>query len=125
MTQEINPKEIPRYKLTEKCYLNDRLYEPPSLDEEMSDENPRGSKPLIISWTEKPAYYMEPINNAAKEMVAKYPPAQFVDPIQQLNIVGVDRAPSAPLTAADFASGMEASMQLLGDKLASVFSAKR
>lgn len=113
--------EFPRYKLTEKCYLNDVYYEPPGIEEEQSEENPRGKKPIVISWTDKPAYFMQPVNDAAREMVRKFPPPIFKDPIQQLNIVGVDKPQTAPLTSDEFMAGMS----LMGEMLAKVIGAQQ
>lgn len=91
--QDRNTNEAPRYRLTERCYLNDRLYDP---DEMALDQNAEpledGTQPrkaLIIAFRGVPAHYMEPVNDAAKAMCAKHPDRmRFIDPVNSLNIVG-------------------------------------
>lgn len=63
--------EVPQYRLTEVSYINDRLL-------------PAGE---VIYFAEPPGPHMEPINAAAKAMVAKFKPEKK-DPIEALTIVG-------------------------------------
>lgn len=53
--------ETPRYRLTEKAYLNDTLMD---VDAE-------------VDFTGIPGYYMKPLNQAAKDMLKKYPPREM------------------------------------------------
>lgn len=63
--------EIPRYRITAVCYLDDRIYDP---EEQPKDDN-GDPKPLYYETdTEYPAWYMEPVNDAARAMCAKHPP---------------------------------------------------
>ena len=62
--------QAPRYKLTDRAYLNDTMYE----------------KGAEITWHEPPAWYMEPINASAKEQVKKHKPVH-TDPINTLTII--------------------------------------
>lgn len=93
--------EVPRYRITEKCYLNDRIYDPegqpfdPSAEVEPGEEPPR--KPLIISFRGVPAHYMEPVNDAARKMVEKHAErmAYSGSAIDSLTVVGSAQAPVA------------------------------
>lgn len=68
--------EAPRYRITEKCYLNDRIYDPeaqpfdPSAEVEPGEEPPR--KPLIVTYRGVPAHYMVPVNDAARKMAERH-----------------------------------------------------
>jgi hypothetical protein len=62
----------PRYRLTEPAYIDDQLLE-------------AGRE---INFEGIPGYHMEPLDDAAREMKAKYP-SQYVDPITSLQTVGV------------------------------------
>jgi hypothetical protein len=86
-------KEMPRYRLTEKAYLNDRLYDPEEMPlDQMAEPDDTGTlprKPLIVGFAGIPAYYMEPVNDAAKAAIAKHPERmRFSNPIDELVIVG-------------------------------------
>jgi hypothetical protein len=59
--------QIPQYKLTERAYLGDVLYE----------------EGAVIEFETQPSHYMAPLNDAAKAMVKKFP-SQFHDPILAL-----------------------------------------
>lgn len=94
-TQDVDQpkKEIPRYRLTEKCYLNDTLYDPenqPANPQYDPDTDPawEAFKPIIIAWDKAPAYYMEPVNAAARERVKAQPPGgkmNVIDALTNLN----------------------------------------
>ena len=73
--------EVPKYRLTEICYHNDRIYDPelqPMVDK---DEPDKGLRPLYLNFTGHPSHYMEPANQAAQDMCDKFPPAPWKDPI--------------------------------------------
>jgi hypothetical protein len=63
--------EPPQYQLTEKAYIHDVLYEPGA----------------SVYFDGIPGPHMEPLNDAAKEMVKKHPP-QGGNPIDALTMVG-------------------------------------
>ena len=91
--------QVPRYQLTEKCYLNERLYDPDEMPldtaAEPNDEGVQPRKALVISFKGVPAPYMIPVNDAAKAMCEKHKErmAASVNPIDALTVVGV--APAA------------------------------
>lgn len=90
--------EMPRYRLTEKAYLNDRLYDPEEMqidqNAEPDDNGAQPRKPLIVGFAGVPAYYMEPVNDAARAMVAKHGDRmKALNPIDELSIV--TKAPAA------------------------------
>jgi hypothetical protein len=60
----------PKYKLTERAYIDDALLE-------------AGAE---IEYVGVPGHHMEPVNDAAKAMVKKHP-HKFVDPILQMTAV--------------------------------------
>jgi hypothetical protein len=98
--------EAPRYRLTEKCYLNERMYDPDEMPfDQMAEANEDGSqprKPLVITFAGVPAYYMEPMNDAARAMCEKHANRMhFLDPINSLHIVTPAAAekPAAPASA--------------------------
>ena len=73
--------ERPRYRLTAKCYLDDVILDPADQPKDDSGE----PKPLYYETdTEYPAWYMEPVNEAAHAMCAKHPPVPYGDPINTL-----------------------------------------
>jgi len=89
--------ELPRYRITEKCYIKDRVLDPESMplesketDEETGDVIEQ-RKPLIITFEGVPGYFMEPINEAAKAQVEKYKNKSGVtsemNPISSLSMV--------------------------------------
>lgn len=84
------PKEAEKakYRLTEKAYIDDILYDPEKMP--FDPESTDGSrKPLIISYKGIPGPHMEPVNDEARFMKEKY--AQFqqaVDPIAELTVIG-------------------------------------
>lgn len=80
--------EKPRYRLTEKAYLGDILYEPElkPWKKDTDPENPE-REPLFVFFEGRPGPHMKPVNKAAEAMYAKYPPVD-VDPIAALSIVG-------------------------------------
>lgn len=91
--------EMPKYRLTEKAYLNDRLYDPDEMpidqNAEPDDNGSLPRRPLIVGYAGVPAYYMEPVNEAAREMIKKHANRmQFMNPIDELSIVG-QSAPTA------------------------------
>jgi hypothetical protein len=81
----------PKYRLTEKAYLNEILYDPEDpkyakKPHEFEDgEEP--FRPCIVEYDGIPAHYMVPVNDEAREMMKKYPP-RTNNAIDQLTIVG-------------------------------------
>ena len=65
-------KELPRYRLTEKAYINDRIYDPETQPVDPNSEEGE-LRPLIITFTGIPGPHMEPVNEAAREMLEKHP----------------------------------------------------
>jgi hypothetical protein len=89
----------PKYRLTEKAYIDDRLLDPESMplmatkDDDVFDENATPErKPLIIEYDGIPGPHMVPLNKEAEAMVAKYPNQANMDPIAALQV-----APSAAM----------------------------
>jgi hypothetical protein len=85
MSQVQSGKQRPKYQLLEKCHLNGRVYDPESMpliesteSEELDDDGEpiepgvQSRKPLIVTFDGVPAYYMKPLNEAAKAMVEKH-----------------------------------------------------
>ena len=99
--QEASTNEVPRYRITEKCYLNDRIYDPdaqpldPNAEFEPGEEPPR--KPLIIAWRGVPAHYMEPVNGAARDMALKHRSRMEYggSPIDAMTVVNAAPEPQA------------------------------
>ena len=82
-------KEHPKYRITDKCYLNDILYDPENMPTNPNydpnrDPAEEAFKPIIITWDKKPEYYMEPVNEAARQMCIKYPRSDKVIAIDEL-----------------------------------------
>lgn len=69
--------ERPVYRITQTCYCFDKIWDP---DAQPKDDN-GDPRPLYMEWDERPAYYMEPANEAAKAMYEKNPPLVWCDPI--------------------------------------------
>lgn len=90
-TTKAKPAEKPRYQLTEKAYINDRLYDPETMpyEEAGDDENesPR-RKPLLITYEGIPGAHMTPVNAAAKAMCEKYKEqhTRSLNPVNSLTI---------------------------------------
>lgn len=96
-TQTVRKGEVPKYRLTEKAYLNDRLYDPEEMPIDQSaepdDTGALPKRPLIVAFPGIPAYYMEPVNDAARAMVAKHPERmRALNPIDELSIVSKPEA---------------------------------
>lgn len=98
-------REKPLYQVLQKCYLNDRIYDPEAMgylptdpgDEDAEPER----KPLVIAFDGPPAFYMIPQNDAAREMVKKHPERmKFMDPVLQMAQI------NAPLPDNDAMIGM-------------------
>jgi hypothetical protein len=84
--------EAPKYKLLEKCYLNDRLYDPELQPiDQMAEPNEDGTQPrkdLIVAFKGVPAYYMVPVNAAAQAMCEKHRDRMTaMNPIDTLTMV--------------------------------------
>ena len=84
---EVPEGEVPKYRVLELCYHKnlegiDRLYDPESTARDDNGDH----KPLYLETYGIPAHYMEPANDAAKAMVKKYPPADYLDPRSQIGI---------------------------------------
>src|SRR5258708_37431994 len=77
----------PKYRLTEKAYIDDRIYDPedPKLRIKDAAEDDPKFKPRIIEWDGEPAHYMVPMNDEAEAMVRKHPP-RGGDPLEGLTI---------------------------------------
>lgn len=80
--------EVPKYRITETCYHNDRIYDPALQPPDAETGDP---KPLFMEFTGHPAHYMEPANAAAKAMYAKFPPAAYFDPINRMTALPTDK----------------------------------
>ncbi len=74
-------QEIPRYRLTEKCYLNEVLYDPEAMP---IDPSTGESKPVFINWDKKPEYYMEPANDAARARFKEAKIGAYENPIDRI-----------------------------------------
>lgn len=69
--QPAKAKEPPQYKLTEPAYIHDVLYEAGA----------------TIWFDGIPGYHMEPLNDAARDMIEKHKP-RHSDPIRDLTVLG-------------------------------------
>jgi hypothetical protein len=88
----------PKYQVTEKCYLNEKFYDPET--QPFEDYNPGEDddnagpqrKPIVIFFEGVPNYTMIPLNEAAKAMVEKHKAKPGVNseqnPINALSLVG-------------------------------------
>lgn len=88
--------QVPRYKILAICHLNDRLYDPSLMPVDTSVQTEDGEepplKPILVSFTGIPGPHLEPVNDAAREMVAKHADRMLpINPIAQLPIVGADQ----------------------------------
>jgi hypothetical protein len=82
------PAQAPRYQVLQKCYLNERLYDPELMPVDPESEE-QERKPLLITYTGVPAYYLKPVNAAAKAMCEKHKDLmREVNPVDQLTVVG-------------------------------------
>jgi hypothetical protein len=93
-TQGAKParREPARYKLLEKCYLNDRLYDPETMpldqNAEPLEDGTQPRKDLVIAFAGVPAHYMVPMNETAKAMCEKHKDRmQAMNPIDELTMV--------------------------------------
>ncbi|MGF6764061.1 hypothetical protein P3T24_004392 [Paraburkholderia sp. GAS33] len=84
------PAGIPRYRLTEKAYINDILYDPEAQDPRLHEVDYEGI----------PGHHMEPVNAAAHYMKEKHP-SKYIDPIEDMTNV---RAGGENNTMIDFAT---------------------
>lgn len=75
----------PKYRLTEKAYLDEILHDPES--PRLLDKDTGEYKPLIVEYDGIPAHYMVAENDEAKAMMRKYPPRPN-NAIDKLTIVG-------------------------------------
>ena len=66
-------REIPRYRLAEKAYIDDILYDPESPNPDLHEVNYEGV----------PGWHMEPVNEAARLTKEKHP-STYYDPIGDL-----------------------------------------
>ena len=81
----------PQYRITERCYLDDCYLDPETMGRE-----PDGSfRPMYVEFCGIPAAHMEPMNEAAEAMYAKYSPVRWRDPVEQLALVSEDFAKDA------------------------------
>ena len=87
--------EVPLYRATAKCYIDDILYDPdaqPLVPAAEVDGEPT-LKPLYVRYAGIPGPHLEPVNDAAKAMAEKHKDRmQLVDPITQLHVVGHTQA---------------------------------
>jgi hypothetical protein len=77
----------------ERCYLNETLLDPDEMpidtEADIIPGEGRPRKPLFVNFAGIPAHYLEPVNDAARAMVAKHPHAvRYVDPIKALHTIG-------------------------------------
>lgn len=70
-------EEIPKYRLTEPAYINERHFDQHAID---------GGK-AVIFFDGIPGAHMLPLNDAAKAMVKKHQPKRG-NPVDELTIVG-------------------------------------
>src|SRR5437660_197304 len=87
----------PKYRLTEKAYIDDVLYDPESprlarKPEEIDDEHPEPFRPLFVEWDGEPAHYMVPANAEAEAMVKKFPPRSGSGALDAFTVVGTKDA---------------------------------
>lgn len=87
----------PKYRLTEKAYIDDILYDPESprlarRPEEITDESPEQFRPLFVEWDGEPAHYMAPANEEAKAMMKKFPPRSGSGALDAFTVVGTKGA---------------------------------
>ncbi len=85
--QQQGKQEVPKYRITEKCYHFDKIYDPQA---QPSDDD-GNLKPLYMDFTGRPAHYMEPANEAAREMARKYPPTPWADPITRATALTTEK----------------------------------
>lgn len=83
----------PKYRLTEKAYIDDILYDPESprlarKPEDITDESPEQFRPLFVEWDGEPAHYMVPVNEEAKAMVKRHPPRSGSGALDAFTVVG-------------------------------------
>ena len=97
----------PQYRVTERCYLDDCYLDP----ETMPRDKTGSYEPMYVEFRGIPAAHMEPMNEAAEAMYAKYQPVRWRDPVEQLALVSEDfkkdpvPAPKAPEPKIAQASG--------------------
>lgn len=84
-------KEIPKYRITETCYHNDRIYDPVNQPKDDDGE----PKPLYMEFSGHPAHYMEPANEAARAMTKQFPPTPWFDPMTKMTDVSVAKNPAS------------------------------
>lgn len=77
--------EVPQYKLTGPVYLSDTMY----YNQQMIDNAP--AEGIIVYFTGIPNGNMEPVNDAAREMVEKHPVSR-IDPLGTLTRVSAMEA---------------------------------
>lgn len=71
--------QVPQYRLTGPVYVNETLYDQGAVD--------RAPEPgILIYFKGIPNHHMEPVNDAAREMVKKHPPSHMsaVDRLTQI-----------------------------------------
>ncbi len=88
-TKEVkeSKSDRPKYRITEVCHHNDRIYDP-AMQPKDEDGEP---KPLYMEFDGPPSYYMEPANEAAQAMYEKYPPTPWIDPINAMTRLPTDK----------------------------------
>lgn len=72
--------ERPKYQVTEKCFLIDRIYDPETMPiiersgevDEDGNQMPDQRKPLLVVFDGIPNYAMKPVNDAARAVVEKH-----------------------------------------------------
>lgn len=89
MSEAKQAAQTPRYRLTAKAYINDRLLDPESMAVDPDSEDGE-RKPLIISYEGVPGWHMEPVNDAARAMKAKAP--KYSDPILAMTSITAESA---------------------------------
>tara|TARA_R110000868_G_scaffold257134_1_gene514235 strand:- start:11589 stop:11972 length:384 start_codon:yes stop_codon:yes gene_type:complete len=104
-TDEPAASAIPKYRLTQICYHNDRIYDPDAQPLVDAADPESGLRPLYLNFTGHPAHYMEPANQAAHDMYDKYPPTPWKDPIASATQIVPSRQAAVDALAALVAAG--------------------
>lgn len=81
----------PIYRVLEKSYIDDVLLDP---EQQPIDEETDDYKPLLISYAGEPGYNLEPWNEPAKKVYAKFHPEGLHrrhDPIAEMTQIRSDK----------------------------------
>ncbi len=97
--------EVPKYRITARCYHNDKIYDPelqPPIDQHDPD---KGLRPLYLDFVGPPSYYMEPANQAAQDAWDANPPEPWCDPINTMTKIQPNKQAAIDALAALVAAG--------------------